>query len=111
MSSQKKGKEDCQNPLTVLAANLTGDNLPDPWWFSSTPSWGGTLFLRQLPGGQALPRTGDSPAGRSTRCLVWCAQLWGSHPFMGRSLGHCLVKPDHEKEETTKQEKAKNNKK
>ena len=77
-----KGKEDCQNPLTVLAANLTGDNLPDPWWFSSTPSWGGTVFLRQI----ARRRTSTPQNGRllcrgSTRRHSLVHPTVGEPPF------------------------------
>ena len=84
----EKGKEDCRNPLTVLAANLTGNNSPDPWWFSSTPSWGGTLFLRRIATRASAPQNGRLNRRGEYQTLARYAQLWESHPSMGRSLGH-----------------------
>ena len=44
----EKGKEDCQEPLTVLAAILRGKHSLDPWWFSSTRPWGFAFPLAHL---------------------------------------------------------------
>ena len=68
MTSRKNGKRTAGIPDGTCGQPQQGGHSPDPWWFSSIPSWGGTLSLRHIvPGGLALPRTGDSTAGGSTR--------------------------------------------
>ena len=67
MSSRKNGKRTAGTPDGTCGQPGRGDYSLDPWWFSSTRP-GGSLFLRHMmPGGLAVPRTGDSSAGGSTR--------------------------------------------